>query len=485
MWKGTRVSTVEITWSGDVPDGALVARGRFTDDVFADPREAERARLAGFEGKPGQVHVALTHGGVELLVGLGPRERVDRGVLRRAAAALVRATGRAPIVAATLVADVAGAVPAADAAAAVASAAGSARYRYEAFRSKPSDAGPHRLHLVVPDGCDDAIGEALAVLRGVMLTRDLVNEPGGSLVPVALARRCEELTAVGVRVVVHDHAAVVALGMGGVLGVNRGSEQPCAFVELHWEPDGADTSQRLALVGKGITFDSGGIHIKKKNEALNAMKTDMGGAAAIIGAMQALAELQVPVAVSAYLPLTDNMTGGDATRPGDVLRMFDGTTVEVVDTDAEGRLVLGDAVAFAATTSPAAIVDVATLTGTSIHVTGLAVALYVSTVDWLAAQIDAASASSSDKVWRMPRVPEYRGLLNSRVADMCNRSEAPASSAFAGLFVESFAKGLPFAHIDMASVVSSDRDLDDRPAGATGWGVELLVNLVRSFEPAG
>ncbi|MFN8023379.1 MAG: M17 family metallopeptidase [Acidimicrobiales bacterium] len=284
------------------------------------------------------------------------------------------------------------------------------------------------------------------------------------------------------RVVVHDHDAVQALGMGGVLGVNRGSDQAAAFVELHHVPADAGDRPRLALVGKGITFDTGGINLKHNAAALLGMKTDMGGAAAIIGAMQVIAELGLPTPVSAYLPLTDNMTGGDATRPGDVLRMFDGTTVEVVDTDAEGRIVLGDAVAFAATTSPSAIVDVATLTHTALHVTGQQVAPFVSTHDQLADQIARASAATGDRAWRMPRVPEYRGLLKSRVADMCNRSEAPAASAFAALFVESFAKGLPFAHLDMAAVVSSDRDLDDRPAGATGWGVELLVHLVEHYE---
>jgi leucyl aminopeptidase len=475
------MSTVDITWSHEVPAGAVIARGRFGDDPIEGVL-GEQLRLAGFDAKPGQVYVGVGADGPEFWIGLGRRDRVDDSTVRRAVGALLRAAGRAPLLATTLVDDLAGVLPADRVAATAAAAAVSARYRFEAHRSKPSTDGPERLHLVAPPECGPAIDRALTVMRGVLLARDLVNEPGGTLVPAEFARRCTALADHGVRVVVHDHDAVVALGMGGLLGVNRGSDQPSAFVELHYEPEPVAPAARLALVGKGITFDTGGIHIKKNTASLNAMKTDMGGAAAIVGAMSVLADLGVANPVSAYLPLTDNMTGGDATRPGDVLRMFDGTTVEVVDTDAEGRLVLGDAVAYAAATAPAAIVDVATLTHTALHVTGLSVAPFVSTDDWLAEQVSAASAATSDRAWRMPRVPEYRGLLASKVGDMCNRSEAPAASAFAALFVETFAKGLPFAHIDMAAVVSSDRDLDDRPAGATGWGVELLVELVQRFQ---
>ena len=477
------MSTVEITWSDAAPDGAVTARGRFAGDP-TDASVAAQLRLAGFDAAPAQIAVVAGDDGPEFWVGLGRRERIDAGVLRTATAALVRAATRAPLVSTTLVRDVAGLVPIDVAASAVASAASSARYRFETHRSSRSTDGPERLHLVVDEPVGSEIERSLTVVRGVLLARDLVNEPGGTLVAPELARRCLALDEHGLRVVVHDHDAVVALGMGGLLGVNRGSEQPAAFVEIHHEPAGAEGRPRLALVGKGITFDTGGINLKHNASALLGMKTDMGGAAAIIGAMQAVAELGLPQPVSAYLPLTDNMTGGDATRPGDVLRMYDGTTVEVVDTDAEGRIVLGDAVAFAAATAPAAIVDVTTLTHTAMHVTGQQVAPFVSTADWLADQVRAASDATTDRVWRMPRVPEYRGLLKSRVADMCNRSEAPAASAFAALFVESFAGGVPFAHIDMAAVVTSDRDLPDRPAGATGWGVELLVRLVERFEAA-
>lgn len=486
------MGTVEITWGRSAPEGAVVARGRFADDPTggsADRTLAEQLRLAGFDARPGQVHVGIGVDGPEFWVGLGRRPSVDTSVVRRAAAALVRAAGRTSVVTTTLVDDLDGIVPPADVAAAVAAAAASTRYRFEVHRSSVSTDGPDRLHVEVDESdpaTTSAIERVLTVQRGVAFARDLVNEPGGTLVAAEFASRCRSLGAHGVRVVVHDHDAVTALGMGGLLGVNRGSDQPAAFVELHHEPAGAVDLPRVALVGKGITFDTGGINLKHNASALLGMKTDMGGAATVVAAMQVIAELGLPTPVSAYLPLTDNMTGGDATRPGDVLRMYDGTTVEVVDTDAEGRIVLGDAVAFAAESRPAAIVDVATLTHTAMHVTGQQVAPFVSTADWLADQVTLASAATSDRAWRMPRVPEYRGLLKSRVADMCNRSEAPAASAFAALFVESFAKGLPFAHIDMAAVVSSDRDLDDRPAGATGWGVELLVHLVEHFErPAG
>ncbi len=387
-----------------------------------------------------------------------------------------------------MLADLGDTLPADVAAAAITTSALSVRYRFDAHRSKPSTDGPAELVILLPDDADvpaveAAIERAAIVARGVDLARDLVNEPGGTLTPTEFGRRCVELAGPQLQVIVHDLAAIRELGMGGLLGVNSGSDEPAAFVELHYTPAAPTDRPTLALIGKGITFDTGGINLKTKPSALLAMKNDMGGAAAIVGALSVFADLDVPTPVSAYIPLTDNMGGGGAYRPGDVLRMYNGRTVEVVDTDAEGRIVLGDALAYStAHANAAAVLSVATLTGTQIHATGTDIAALIGRDQSVIDQVMAASARCNDRVWQLPRVAEYGPLLKSGIADMTNRSEAPAASAFAALFLESFIDDTPWAHIDMAAVATRDRDTPDGPAGGRGWGVELLIELASAFE---
>lgn len=483
------MSRLVVARRTSAPEGSLLARGVYIDQLegFAAPAR-ELQRLAGFGARTGEVHFANDGDHVLLLVGLGERDRLDLGGLRRAAAATVRAATRADVLATSLLDDASASTvrsfDRAAAAAAITAAALSVRYRFDEHRSTPNNDGPRELVLIGPanEGVDRALWRADTLSRGVELARDLVNEPGGSLTPTEFARRCSGLAGPQLNVVVHDLAAVRALGMGGLLGVNSGSSEPAAFVELHYTPAVATQRPRLALIGKGITYDSGGIMLKTKASSLLAMKNDMGGAAAIVGAMSVFADLDVPTPVSAFIPMTDNMTGGGAYRPGDILRMYDGTTVEVVDTDAEGRIVLGDALAYARKHSDAAAaVSVATLTGTAIHATGADIAALIGRDQSVTEGLLAASGRCTDRLWQLPRVPEYRSLLKSSVADMTNRSEAPAASAFAALFLEPFVGELPWAHIDMAAVATRDRDTPDGPAGGRGWGVELLFEYASSF----
>jgi leucyl aminopeptidase len=484
------------------PDGAIVARGVFREDLDGETLDGEavdaatRAHFAlvGFEAKNAQVHVSSARGHVEVLVGLGARDGVTATSVRHAVAALVRACGRTEILAVTLLADLGDSLPADIAAGAITTSALSVRYRFDAHRSKPNTDGPAELVILLPGESsttgstsrtevEAAIERSTIVARGVDLARDLVNEPGGTLTPTEFARRSEALAGPQLQVIVHDLAAIRELGMGGLLGVNSGSDEPATFVELHYTPAAPTDRPRLALIGKGITFDTGGINLKTKPTALLAMKNDMGGAAAIVGALSVFADLDMPTPVSAYLPLTDNMGGGGAYRPGDVLRMYNGRTVEVVDTDAEGRIVLGDALAYStAHANAAAVLSVATLTGTQIHATGMDIAALIGRDQSVIDQVIAASARCTDRVWQLPRVAEYGPLLKSGIADMTNRSEAPAASAFAALFLESFIDETPWAHIDMAAVATRDRDTPDGPAGGRGWGVELLVELANGFE---
>lgn len=480
------MSRLTVAYRSTVPDGATVSRGVHTDelDAFA-PTERELHRLNGFRAKVGDVLTTVEDGSVVVLVGLGARGKLDLAGLRRSAAALVKACTRTEVLATTLLADAADeGIDRLDAAAAITSAALSVRYRFDAHRSKPSEDGPRELVLVGPPDHEvvRSMRRADVVSRGVELARDLVNEPGGTLTPVEFARRCEALAGPQLHVIVHDLDAIRALGMGGLVGVNSGSDEPARFVELHYTPAAPTDRPTLALVGKGITYDTGGIMLKQKASALLAMKNDMGGAAAIVGAMSTFADLEVPTPVSAYLPMTDNMGGGGAYRPGDVLRMYDGTTVEVLDTDAEGRIVLGDALAYVkAHAGAAAAVSVATLTGTAIHATGMEIAALIGRDQSVIDGLLASSARCTDRLWQLPRVPEYQVLLKSGIADMTNRSEAPAASAFAALFLETFIGDVPWAHIDMAAVATRDRDTLDGPAGGRGWGVELLIDYATTF----
>lgn len=477
------IAAVDVTAA--VPEGVPVARGVWAGAAVPD---AERLRLDGFSAGPGATAWVTVDGVPTLLVGLGDPHRLDGPTLRRASGAMARAATVAGRLATTLLTDVGERLPAASAAAAVVSGALGASYRFDTHRSRPSDR-LQTLQLVAPGAGDDlraAVHRAVLVAGGRTLARDLVNEPAGTLTAPEFARRCEPLAGGALSVVVHDESAIERLGMGGLLGVNRGSEVPARFVELHFRPE-APTGRRLGLVGKGITFDSGGIHQKTKASVLNTMKSDMGGAAAIVGAMSVLGALGCTTEVHAFLPLTDNMGGGDATRPGDVLRLVDGTTVEVVDTDAEGRLVLGDGLGFARAQGECdVLVSVATLTGTAIHAVGMDMAALVGNDQAVVDAVKEASSRTADRVWQLPRVTEYRPLLRSAIADMTNRSEAPAATSFAALFLEAFVGGgVPWAHLDMASCVLSDRDTDDGPTGARGWGVELLVELIDVMGRAG
>jgi leucyl aminopeptidase len=273
---------------------------------------------------------------------------------------------------------------------------------------------------------------------------------------------------------------IVAAGLGGLLGVNRGSQQPARFIELSYVPDGARLS--LALVGKGITFDSGGLSLKTAAGMTN-MKDDMGGAAAILGAMSAITAVAPRTRVTAYIPTTDNMTGGDATRVGDVLRIRNGKTVEVLNTDAEGRLILADGLAMASEGQPDAIIDVATLTGAVEVALGPKVAgLLGSNAAWVD-QVRDAAARTGERVWELPLVEDYRSSLDSEVADLKNIGKAgQAGTIVAGLFLREFvAEGIPWAHLDIAGTAWSESDDVETTRGGTGYGVRLLLELARAF----
>jgi leucyl aminopeptidase len=270
-------------------------------------------------------------------------------------------------------------------------------------------------------------------------------------------------------------------GLGGLLGVNRGSLQEPRFVELAYEP--ANPRGTLALVGKGITFDSGGLSLKTGEGMMN-MKNDMGGAAAVLGFFSAVRAVAPRCRVLGFVPMTDNMTGGDATRPGDVLTMRNGTTVEVLNTDAEGRLILGDALALASEAEPDAIVDLATLTGAVEVALGNRIAGLMGNDDGWIDQVEGAAGRAGERLWSLPLPDDYRPLLDSEVADLRNISKSKgAGTITAGLFLKEFVgDDIAWAHLDIAGTGWwTEGDDGELVKGGTGFGVRLLLELARGF----
>jgi leucyl aminopeptidase len=453
-----------------VDDGYLAAT-RFT-------AKADRTTTVAVDGRP------------VVVVGLGPSDAVDAAALRRASALAARA-GKAFGRTASHLLDAlpAGADAATRRAAAQAVAEGAVlgAYRFERYKAADPDAPADHHVTVVAGGSGDGLADAVAlgarIGAAVTFARDLVNEPGGSLTPPALADAAVALAErEGLGISVLDEEELRARGMGGILGVNRGSFQPARMIQLTYEP--AEPRGHLALVGKGITFDSGGLSLKTA-DGMMTMKDDMGGAAAILGAFAAITAVAPPCRVSAFVPVTDNMTGPDATRPGDVLRMYGGKTVEVLNTDAEGRLILGDALVAASEARPDAIVDLATLTGAVIVALGSNIAgVFGNDEAWLD-QVKAAAGRAGERVWALPLPDDYRPRLDSDVADLRNiPRDKEAGSIIAGLFLREFVgEGIAWAHLDIAGTAWRDDVDGESGKGGTGWGVRTLLELARTFTP--
>jgi leucyl aminopeptidase len=284
----------------------------------------------------------------------------------------------------------------------------------------------------------------------------------------------------GLQVEVYDKAALVELGCGGLLGVNAGSTEPPTMVKLSYRPDGV-AGGGLGLVGKGIMYDSGGIALKPADASHSQMKNDMTGAGVILAAMTALPALSCPVAVTGWLMCTDNMPSGSATRLGDVLTMRDGKRVEVLNTDAEGRLVMADALVLAVEDGVDAVVDIATLTGQCLRTLGTEIAGVLGTDQSLVDQVTVAGDAVDEPLWQLPLARRYRRELDSPIADLSNMGGPNAGSITAALFLAEFAGDTPWAHIDIAGTAQSDVDRTWRTKGATGFGTPLLIELATGF----
>lgn len=446
---------------------------------------ARTCELQGFTGAVGQTLVVAGPATepVQVLVGTGKPEEFDIDALRLAAAAFVRAIGKHKSVATTLV-DAAGDLDPADAMRAVVEGAVLASYAYLPLKSDPKQT-LRKISVVARfKGAKAAFTAAKALADAVVLARDLTNEPGGSLVPTAFVAKAREVAKEsGLKVTVWDEKRIAKEKLGGIQFVNKGSKHPARLLMLSYVPAGKPTGN-LVLVGKGITFDTGGYSVKT-GTGMMTMKIDMAGGAAVLGAMTALGALGTTAAVTAYIPLTDNMIDGDASRPGDVFAARNGKTVEVLNTDAEGRLVLADALSLAAEKKPDAIIDIATLTGSVTAALGAEYAGLMGNNDHVIGQVQAASATTGENVWHLPLPEAYRKTLDSVVADMRNIGTTPYGGALtAGLFLEAFVDGVPWAHVDIGIAALSEADKGIIRKGGTGYGVRLLAQVCADWTPA-
>ena len=473
------------------PDGPQLAPGaKDVDDALGGTLESALAAL-GATGEAGEVTKIPTGGRLAaplvVAAGIGGPEgwdaAIDPETLRRAAGAAVRAVPSPRGNGQARQRRIALALPARDQAETEAVALGAllGGYTFQRYRSDPAE--PASLMLLASGShVAEAAHRAEVLATAVALVRDLVNTAPSDLVPATFAARAGEIAAeAGIGITVLDEQALADGGYGGILGVGQGSVHPPRLVRLEYDPPQA--SKVLVLAGKGITFDSGGLSLKPA-KAMETMKSDMGGAAAVLAAMQAIAALGLPVRVIGYLPLAENMPSGTAQRPSDVLTMYGGTTVEVLNTDAEGRLVLADALGRSASDSPDVLVDVATLTGAQVVSLGTRVAGVMANDDALRDAVVDAAGRAGEAMWPMPLPSELRKGLESSVADLTNVApDRNGGMLVAGLFLREFVPlGVRWAHLDIAGPSYNDGPPHGyTPKGGTGAATRALVQIAQDI----
>ncbi len=448
---------------------------------------SELIAAGDIRGKWGELTLVHTFGRIAaarvLVAGLGKQSEFTPGRVRDLSATITRyLRGRRIASAATIAhgAGIGGLDPAACAQALVEGAILGA-YRFNRHKKAEDDSAEFdALSIVEHDtarlaAMKDAAGRGRIVAEAANWSRDLSNEPGNVLTPTEFATRAEAMARErGLGFHVYDREWAESQGMGAFLGVARGSAQPPKFMVLTYT--GGVESAPLGLVGKGITFDTGGISIKPAAN-MDEMKGDMSGGAAVIAAMSAIAQLKPKLNVTAVVPATENMPGGNATKPGDVLRAMNGKTIEVINTDAEGRLILADALCYAIKLGLTPIVDVATLTGAISSALGnVAYGVFSSNDAWTE-RIEAASAASGERCWELPMFSDYKELNKSNVADMKNTGGARAGSIAAAFFLREFVDDRPWAHLDIAGVDFFDKEKGATVKGASGIPVRTLVQL--------
>jgi leucyl aminopeptidase len=451
-------------------------------------------RIAGvltaekFQGKPGAVthlHVADGVGASRIVVaGLGSRKDAGAETVRRAAAAGLRRAR--DLGARTVALEVLGdRLPARERAHAAVEGAILGTYVFDRYKREKTDKTVETLRVVAPDRrqareVTDGARRGEIFAQSTWLARDLINAPANDVHPTHVAEVARQVAREGkLKLKILEREDCAKLGMGAFLGVAQGSEQPPKFIHLTYTPGGRPT-KKVAIIGKGITFDSGGLDLKSA-EGMARMKNDMSGAAAVLGIMQALPKLGAKAEVHGCIAATENMPSGTAFRPGDVLRAMNGTTIEIGNTDAEGRLTLADALCYAAKfVGPQEIIDMATLTGACVVALGPLCSGLMASDQRLADRLRAAARAAGEHVWQLPLIDEYKEQFKSDVADLNNTGGRNGGAITAALFLKEFAGTIPWAHLDIAGPAFIDKDSPLGPKGATGVGVRTILTYLTS-----
>ena len=450
------------------PKGETVVKFAFDGDLGG---LKDAAKANNFSGR--ERDLLVTYEGKRRLIvaGLGKRDKFNTEKLRRAAASAGQRARTLDL------AELSVTLPSGDRAEnsqAVVEGIALALYEYKRFKSRNNK--PLRLHTVRVDGDPDAVRRGDIYARATCLTRDLVNDPPSVCTPRYLADAAKHIAKNGVKIQIFDEKKIAKLKMGGVQGVAIGSTEPARFVHLQYRAPGA--RKTIAIVGKGITFDSGGLCLKPADGMLN-MKDDMSGAGAVIGVFSALSELKPRVNVHGIFAATENMPGGSAYKTRDVLRAMNGKTMEIINTDAEGRLILADALSYASKLKPTEIIDLATLTGACVVALGPEISAIFTASEKIQKGLLAASKAQGEKLWPLPLENEYMDMIKSDVADMKNSGGRWGGAITAALFLREFVdEGIPWAHLDIAGPALVENDRPYRPAGGTGVMVRTLLRYL-------
>lgn len=485
------IDTPRLDWTGDA-----LALGFFEDAVeVTDDLAALDEKFAGtlneliaeteFKGKEGSSAVTRVGAGSPvrkiILVGLGKADAFKPDTLRRIGAAIARLAKKEKSKTLGISLPVWNHAPDATTGA-IAEGILLALHQDNRFKSEPEDKEPQleRVDLLGLAGQEEAITRAQSLSSGVILARELVAAPPNECTPMTMAETAQAIASNhNLQLEILEQEECEKLGMGAFLGVAKASEMPPKFIHLTYKPEGTPR-RKLAIIGKGLTFDSGGLNIKGAGSGIETMKMDMGGAAATLGAAKAIGQLKPDVEVHFISAVTENMISGGAMHPGDILKASNGKTIEVNNTDAEGRLTLADALVFAEKLGVDAIVDLATLTGACVIALGDDIAGLFTPNDTVAQELLQASEKAGEKLWRMPMEEKYFEGIKSPIADLKNTGPRPGGSITAALFLKQFIQETPWAHLDIAGPVWTDKENGVNNSGATGYGVRTLVNWVLS-----
>ncbi|MEN9934775.1 MAG: hypothetical protein RLZZ387_1354 [Chloroflexota bacterium] len=478
-----------ISGSAAQQDTPLLVLGAFDGEPIPAPA-ADLLEQGDFSGKPKQLLLLYPRGAVSarrlLLVGLGKRAQLTGERLREAAAVVAQRAAELKVERVTFELPASDALPAAVAAQALAEGALMGSYRFQQYKSGLTADDTYQVAELQILAADEAAAQegarvGAAVARGVALARDLGNTPGNDLPPAKLVEAARAVAErFGMQATIFGPEELRAQGFGGVIGVGQGSANPphVAIVEYGTKAEGVPT---VCLVGKGITFDTGGISIKPA-EGMEAMKMDMGGAAAVIGTLHVLGELQLPIHVVGLIGSAENMPSSTAYKPGDILKTLSGKTIEVINTDAEGRIVLADVLYYAQRYQPDAIIDLATLTGAIMVALGAHAIGMMTNDDGLAQRLARAGDEAGERAWQLPLWDPYKEMVKSDIADVKNSTGRYGGAITAAAFLSNFVGECSWAHLDIAGTAWTDaRPKSYTPKGATGVGVRLLTQALRTW----